>query len=324
VAGSPHPPPKYRLAPVFAKLRFNHPTSLTELPDDDRLLVTEIGGKIFTFAKSGDVAEADLAIDLVELLPKEVVHNGVALWSATLHPEFTENRQVFVCYRSFVGGEHNRVARFALSDARPPRIDAASEKLIIKYPSGPHSAGCILFGVDGMLYISVGDGAGPNPPDNLTTGQDITDLLGSILRIDVDSPTADAAYGVPADNPFVSTQGARPEVWAYGLRNPWKFGIDRQTGAIFAADNGWETWEMVHRIVRDGRSRGAAQRSKSRPHADSPACERPSPHRSELGRRRAHLSWKETARSARLVRLRRLHHRHDLGNRAAGGRYLLA
>lgn len=252
VAGAPQPPPQYRLAPAFAKLRFDHPTSLTELPAGDRLLATEIGGKIFTFAKNPDVTEADLAIDLVELLPKEAKQSGVALWSATLHPKFVENRQVFVCYRSFAGGEHNRIARFTLSDARPPRIDPASEKLIIKYPSGPHSAGCILFGVDGMLYISVGDGAGPNPPDNLTTGQDISDVLGSILRIDVDSPAADAAYGVPADNPFVSTQGARPEVWAYGLRNPWKFGIDRETGVIFAADNGWETWEMVHRIVRGG------------------------------------------------------------------------
>ena len=124
--------------------------------------------------------------------------------------------------------------------------------MIITWPSGGHNGGCLEFGKDGYLYISTGDGSGPNPPDSLTTGQDISDLLGAILRIDVDRPDGDRAYRVPDDNPFVDQAGARSEIWSYGLRNPWKFGVDRETGDVFAADNGRETWEMVHRIVRGG------------------------------------------------------------------------
>ena len=139
-----------------------------------------------------------------------------------------------------------------MSDASPPEIIPGSEQVNITWPSGGHNAGCLEFGKDGYLYISTGDGSGPNPPDGLTTGQDVSDLLGAVLRIDVDQTDGDRAYAVPADNPFVDLDGARPEIWAYGLRNPWKIGVDSVTGDVFAADNGWETWEMVHRIVRGG------------------------------------------------------------------------
>ena len=103
-----------------------------------------------------------------------------------------------------------------------------------------------------MLYISTGDGSGPNPPDGRTAAQDVSNLFGCVLRIDIRKKADGKNYTVPSDNPFVDLDGARPEIWAYGLRNPWKFGVDRKTGDIFAADNGWESWEMVHRIVRGG------------------------------------------------------------------------
>ena len=124
---------------------------------------------------------------------------------------------------------------------------------MITWPSGGHNGGCLEFGVDGMLYISTGDGSGPNPPDGLTVGQTVDDLLGAILRVDVRAATKEKPYAVPSDNPFVTEPvGAKPEIWAYGLRNPWKFGIDPKSGDIFAADNGWESWEIVHEIVRGG------------------------------------------------------------------------
>ena len=250
--GSPQPPEPYRIESAFPAVRFDHPTSIEEIPGANRLLVTEMGGKIFTLAKSADVKQADMLVDLVKLLPNDVAGQSVSLFHATLHPDFKKNRQMFVCLVHPAGGRHTRLSRFALTKDNPPQVVPNSEQVIITWPSGGHNAGCLEFGKDGYLYISTGDGAGPNPPDGLTTGQDVSDLLGAILRIDVDHQSDEKAYTVPADNPFVGMQDARPEIWAYGLRNPWKFGVDHETGNIFAADNGWESWEMIHRIVRGG------------------------------------------------------------------------
>src|SRR4029077_8317732 len=108
----------------------------------------------------------------------------------------------------------------------------------------------IRFGPEGYLYISTGDGAGPDPPDPLNTGQDISDVLSSILRIDVGQADNGKAYRIPSDNPFISTPGAHPEVWAYGLRNPWRMSFDRKTGDLWVGDVGWELWEMVHKPTK--------------------------------------------------------------------------
>lgn len=247
ISGAPHPPAPFAIQPAFPHVSFKNPTCIEVMPDANRLLVTEIGGQIFTIVKDSQTQQADLAFDLAE-------HAGgnTRVLDADFHPQFKTNRYVFVCYVHPGDGGHTRVSRFTMSDAAPPRFDPASEQVIITWPTGGHNAGCLEFGKDGYLYISTGDGSGPNPPDGLTTGQDVTDLLGAVLRIDVDQIDGDRTYSVPADNPFVDLEGARPEIWAYGLRNPWKFGVDSVTGDIFAADNGWETWEMVHRIVRGG------------------------------------------------------------------------
>src|SRR5437764_450672 len=110
-----------------------------------------------------------------------------------------------------------RVSRFTVTQTDPPRIEPASEEVVLSFLQGGHNGGDLHFGPDGMLYISTGDAASPNPPDPLDTGQDISDLLSSILRIDVDRRDPGLNYAVPRDNPFVTTKGARPEVWAYGF-----------------------------------------------------------------------------------------------------------
>lgn len=243
------PPDPYRVAAAFPRLGFDKPTCIEELPDG-RLLVTEMGGKVFSFPNQAEVGQPDLLLDLCTLLPPELAKRGVSLFDVESHPRFRENHFLFVCYVHPEGGGRTRVSRFTLDDRSPPRAVAGSEQVVITWPAGGHNGGCLEFSPDGYLYISTGDGSGPNPPDALTTGQDVSDLLGAILRIDVDHPTGDRSYSVPADNPLVGLKGARPEIWAYGLRNPWKFGVDEKTGEVFAADNGWETWEMVHRIVR--------------------------------------------------------------------------
>lgn len=250
VHGSPEPPAPYRIAAGFPKLRFELPTCIEELPDGSRLIVTERGGKVFSFPKNSEVTQPDLIVDLRQWLPTELATQNVSLLDAELHPKFTENHSLFVCYVHPGEGGHTRLSRLTLTADAVPRAVAGSEQVLLTWPSGGHNAGCLEFGPDGTLYIATGDGSGPNPPDGRTTGQDVSDLLGAILRIDVDHPVGDQRYSVPADNPFVNTAGARPEIWGYGLRNPWKFGVDACTGDLFAADNGWETWEMVHRVGR--------------------------------------------------------------------------
>lgn len=247
IKGAPYPPAPYKIVLAFPGVRFENPTCIEEIPHGNRLLVTEIGGKVFSLAKQADVKQADLAIDLAK-----VSGGQVSLFDADFHPRFLENRQLFLCYVHPGNGGHTRVSRFTMTRTTRPTIAADSEQVIITWPNGGHNGGCLEFAKNGYLYISTGDGSGPNPPDGLTTGQDVSDLLGAVLRIDVDRTEADRAYGVPKDNPFVDIDGARPEIWAYGLRNPWKIGVDAVTGNVFAADNGWETWEMVHRIVPGG------------------------------------------------------------------------
>ena len=247
ISGEPYPRAPYQIKPAFRNIRFQNPSCIEEIPGANRLLVTEIGGKVFSVAKEPDASQADLVVDLADLSG-----DSVSVFDADFHPGFLENRQLFVCYVHPGEGGHTRVSRFMMSGATPPKIVPDSEQVVITWPRGGHNGGCLEFGKDGYLYIATGDGAGPNPPDGLTTGQDISDLLGAVLRIDVDRSEGDRAYRIPPNNPFVDLEGARPEIWAYGLRNPWKIGVDSVTGDVFAADNGWETWEMVHRIVRGG------------------------------------------------------------------------
>ena len=248
ITGSPDPPLPYVVKRVFPKLKFKEPVDWANTPAVDRLFVAEQWGKIFSFKNDPDVEQPDLVIDLHKEIPASTQLYGMAF-----HPGFTTNRFVYLCYVLKDGlPDGSRVARFNVTQSDPPQIDSASEKIILTWLSGGHNGGCLKFGSDGFLYISTGDTASPDPPDPLNTGQDISDLLSSVLRIDVDHEENDKPYRVPADNPFVKTPGARPEVWAYGFRNPWRMNFDKQTGALWVADVGWELWEMVYRVERGG------------------------------------------------------------------------
>jgi putative heme-binding domain-containing protein len=259
LTGSPDPPPPYRLERVFPKLTFKNPLLLSNAPGTDRLFVGEQAGKIYSFPNDPGCDRADLFLDLTtELQSWDPAAKGVeALYGLTFHPQFAQNRYCYVCYvlNSKTSRDPlpdgTRVSRFRVSDTDPPRCDPKSEQVLITWLAGGHNGGCLCFGRDGYLYISTGDATSPNPPDALDTGQDLSDLLSSILRIDVDR-AGDKPYTVPADNPFVQTPGARPEIWAYGFRNPWKMSFDRVTGELWVGDVGWELWELVFRIQRGG------------------------------------------------------------------------
>ena len=122
--------------------------------------------------------------------------------------------------------------------------------MILEWPTGGHNGGCIRFGPDGYLYLATGDGSGI--ADELQTGQKIDDLLGAILRIDVDRPSGEKPYSIPGDNPFVNRADARGEIWSFGHRQIWKFSFDPPNGRLWAGEVGQDLWEMLYLIRRGG------------------------------------------------------------------------
>ena len=270
VKGSPEPPPPFKVVRAYPNIRFKKPLLMARTPAMNRWFVGEEDAVLYSFEDKPD-AKAEVFLDLrkelkfIHLHPdaKDVQH----VYGLVFHPDFEKNRQCFVCYtmRGKKGQQNledgTRVSRFLVTKTDPPRIDPDSEEIVLTFLQGGHNGGDLHFGRDGMLYISTGDATSPNPPDALNTGQDVSDLLSSILRIDINRKDPGKKYAVPKDNPFVPphappSQGgekiARPEIWAYGFRNPWRMSFDSETGELFVGDVGWELWELIHRIEKGG------------------------------------------------------------------------
>ena len=218
------------------------PVWLTSPPGDSRLFVVEKGGRV-VIVENGAV----LTAPFLDLRGQVSTGSEQGLFSLAFHPDYFTNGRFFVNFTDPAGD--TRVVEYRVSEGDPDRAEPGTARVVlaIDQPFSNHNGGLVLFGPDGMLYVGMGDGgSGGDPQGN---GQNVGALLGKMLRIDVDGALP---YAVPDDNPFVDTAGARPEVWAYGLRNPWRFSFDRDTGDLYIADVGQNRVEEVNAVEGAG------------------------------------------------------------------------
>jgi putative heme-binding domain-containing protein len=268
ISGSPEPPAPYRTVRAYPNLKFKDLLDVEFAPGLDRVFVLEQGGKLYSFPMADEqVAKADVVLDIQKVQSLKQVPDCTGThdsYSVAFHPQFAKNHYVYLCYTlSFKKPSRNhdngsRISRFTMSTTDPPTIDPASEQVMLTWMEGGHNGCTIKFGpTDGYLYISTGDAGDPDPPDPYFSGQDVGTFLSKVLRIDVDHPgEGGKPYAIPPSNPFIHTPGARPEVYVYGLRNPWRMAFDRQTGFLWIGDVGWELWESVCCATKGGENFG--------------------------------------------------------------------
>lgn len=229
--------------------RFASPVHLWNAGDGSgRLFVVEQAGTI-RIIRNGHVVQTPF-LDI-----RDRVDSGgeKGLLSVSFHPKFKQSGLLYVDYTSREGGLHTVISEFKVT-RDPDAADPDSERILltILQPYANHNGGQTAFGPDGFLYVGMGDGGAGNDPQD--RGQNTNELLGKILRLDVDRKQGGREYGIPADNPYASGVG-RPEIFAIGMRNPWRFSFDPVTGLLFVADVGQDNWEEID-VVERGKNYG--------------------------------------------------------------------
>ncbi len=266
VAPSPNAAlPALELERVFPALTFERPVLLTHAGDGSgQVYVVEQHGVIHRIDPATP-ERADVFLDISARVSRQGNEEG--LLGLAFDPAFAENGRFYVYY-SAASPRRSVLSRFEVGGNGLGSPASESVLLEVPQPYRNHNGGMIEFGPDGMLYVALGDGGSAGDPQR--HGQDLGTLLGTILRIDVTQPEGGAPYPVPGDNPFVGQSGARGEIWAYGLRNPWRFSFDRETGDLWTGDVGQNALEEVD-IVRRGGNYGWNEMEGSR--CFRPACD---------------------------------------------------
>ena len=260
--------PKLDLKPAWPNLKFTRPLAMVEAPDGThREFVVEQDGRIWILPTDRNSSEPKLFLDISDRRPH--VDNEEGLLSLAFHPQFKTNGKFYIFYSHPSAPKHTILAEWQVSKTNADLADPSAERVLLNVHKEPrnwnHNGGTILFGNDGYLYLGIGDGgAGYDPKD---AAQKLNNLYGKIIRIDVNSRTAGLEYGIPKDNPFVdvSKQGdlkadpldqtanvTRQEIWAYGVRNPWRMSFDRDTHELWVGDVGQDLWEEVDVITKGG------------------------------------------------------------------------
>jgi glucose/arabinose dehydrogenase len=246
--------PQYALNDAFPRLpSFSSPTEMVERRDgSNKIYVVQQRGQIYVFDRNPNTATRTLYLDL----SSKVSQGGgeMGLLGLAFHPNYASNGYFYVNYTSSAAGKlQSFVSRFQVSPTNPDSALRTSEQILltIDQPYDNHNGGNVRFGPDGYLYLTFGDGgSGGDPHGN---GQSRTTLLGKILRIDVNNTANGKNYAIPSGNPYAGNSlGMREEIYAYGLRNPWKMSFDRKTGTLWAGDVGQNLWEEVDTIRAGG------------------------------------------------------------------------
>ncbi|MBI2867360.1 MAG: PQQ-dependent sugar dehydrogenase [Chloroflexi bacterium] len=235
------------LPPMPQVLDLKHPPG-----DTSRLFAVVRPGQIFAFPNDPAASSATIFLDIRSKVATGGQEEG--LLGLAFDSDYPRNGYFYVYY-SVSPPRRSVLSRFSVRRDDPERAEPTSELVLMEIPQpfANHNGGGLLFGPDGMLYLGLGDGGSARDPSG--NGQNLSTLLGSLLRIDVRNASAQQPYAIPPDNPFVGRAGARAEIWAYGLRNPWRFSFDKATGQLWVADVGQDRYEEIN-VVRQGGNYG--------------------------------------------------------------------
>lgn len=274
----------YSIEPAFPNLQFGRPTNMLPSPDGERFYLSEQNGVIRVFPSDTTASDAQVFVDLSDRVLLQNENSAEGLLGFALDPDFDQNGYFYVFYTAagpYGGTSFNRakgegirtiLSRFEASG--PTSAPRSSEKVLLEVdqPYRYHNGGQLAFGPDGrreeLLYISLGDGGSAGDPDD--RAQNTTNLYGTLLRIDPDGSTDDLPYGIPPDNPFVG-EADRSEIFAYGLRNVWRFSFSPD-GRIWGGDVGQGTWEEVD-IIEKGKNYGWDQREGTHCYEPASGCQ---------------------------------------------------
>jgi quinoprotein glucose dehydrogenase len=258
-------PLEVEVVELVPDLRIERPVVITHPGDGtDRIVIGSQYGQIYCVPNTNTPVEPHLVVDLSDRVQYDDQQNEEGMLGIAFHPQVKQNRQVFVYYTTRAAEHTSIISRFTIRSLDPLEIDPSSEQEIMRIPQPfwNHNGGTIVFGGDGFLYVGLGDGGAARDP--FGNGQNLATLLGSILRIDVDRHDQGKNYAIPSDNPFIGKPDARPEIWAYGLRNVWRIAFDPANGDLWAADVGQDLWEEVN-LIRAGQNYGWNQREAAHP-----------------------------------------------------------
>ena len=242
---------EYSVVNAFPNLSFQDPVGIYHSGDGtDRIFVVEQEGRIKVFDNDSSVTNSEMFLDITSIVDQDGGYTEEGLLGLAFHPNYSENGYFYVNYTSH-NPRRNVIARYNVSSNNPNQANYQSSMIILEVnqPYTNHNGGQIGFGPDGYFYIIFGDGGSAGDPQG--HGQDLSTLLGSLVRIDVDNPSGGLNYGIPGDNPFIAPLTARDEIYAYGLRNMWRFSWDFETGFLWGADVGQNAYEEIDIIYKD-------------------------------------------------------------------------